>query len=77
MMIDQFDELLHQSKKRPLVYTAVLHPFIIGQPYRLRALRRALRHILRHRDDIWLTTPGTITSFCARLPAGTLPGSGA
>ncbi|MDF1791772.1 MAG: polysaccharide deacetylase family protein [Thalassobaculaceae bacterium] len=76
MMIDQFDELLHQSKKRPLVYTAVLHPFIIGQPYRLRALRRAMKHILRHRNEVWLTTPGRIASFCARLPAGTVPGSG-
>lgn len=76
MMIDQFDELLHQSKKRPLVYTAVLHPFIVGQPYRLRALRRAMQHILRHRNEIWLTTPGAIASFCSRLPAGTVPGSG-
>jgi allantoinase len=54
----------------------VLHPFIVGQPYRLRALRRAMQHILRHRSEIWLTTPGAIASFCARLPAGTLPGSG-
>ncbi|MDF1790718.1 MAG: polysaccharide deacetylase family protein [Thalassobaculaceae bacterium] len=75
MMIDQFDEMLHQSKKRPLVYTAVLHPFIIGQPYRLRALRRAMTHILQHRDEIWLTTPGEIASYCAGLPAGTVPGS--
>ena len=37
MMIDQFDEMLEQSRKYPLVYSVALHPFIIGQPYR-RAL---------------------------------------
>jgi len=76
MMIDQFDELLHQSAKRPLVFTAVLHPFIVGQPYRLRALRRAMAHILARRDEVWLTTPGEIAAHCACLPSGVVPGSG-
>ncbi|MDE4175412.1 polysaccharide deacetylase family protein [Phaeobacter sp. PT47_59] len=70
MMIDQFDEMLHQSKKRSLVYTIVLHPFVIGQPYRLRALRRALTHIMDHRDDIWISTPGEVaTHFAGLFPA--------
>jgi len=60
MMIDQFDEMLLQSRKWPLVYTIVLHPFVIGQPYRLRALRRALSHIASHRDELWITTPGEV-----------------
>ncbi|MFX4221858.1 MAG: polysaccharide deacetylase family protein [Thalassobaculum sp.] len=75
MMIDQFDEMLHQSQKRPLVYTAVLHPFVVGQPFRLRALRRAMAHILEHRDEIWLTTPGEIAGYCAGMPEGVIPGS--
>lgn len=58
MMIDQFDEMLLQSAKWPLVYTIVLHPFIIGQPFRLRALRRALHHIATRRDDLWTTDRG-------------------
>jgi len=37
-----------------------LHPYLIGQPYRLRHLRRALQHLCAHRDDVWLTTPGAI-----------------
>jgi allantoinase len=73
MMIDQFDEMLVQSARRPLVYTAVLHPFVIGQPFRLRALRRALAHILRHREQLWLTTPGEIARYCAGLPSGLIP----
>ena len=71
MMIDQFDEMLLQSAKYPLCYTIVLHPFVIGHPYRLRALRRALAHILQHRDDIWITTPGGVARHYAGLfPAG-------
>ena len=74
MIIDQFDEMLHQSRNAPLVFTLVLHPFVIGQPFRLRALRRALDHILKHRDDIWLTTPGGVANHVMSLPQGTVPG---
>ena len=63
MMIDQFDEMLLQSAKWPLVYTIVLHPFVIGQPFRLRALRRAFAHMMMKRDDLWLTTPGLVAEF--------------
>ncbi len=73
MMIDQFDELLHHSAKRPLVFNVSVHPFIIGQPFRLRAYRRALDHILKRRDEIWVTTPGEIARYCETLPESVLP----
>ncbi len=73
MIIDQFDEMLHQSRRRPLVFGISVHPFIIGQPFRLRAFRRALDHILRHRDDLWITTPGQIAKYCMTLPDDILP----
>ena len=75
MIVDHFDEMLLQSQKWPLVCSIVLHPFIIGQPFRLRALRRALAHILEHRAEIWLTTPGQVADYCMRMPKGTIPGS--
>lgn len=74
MITDQFDELLHQSAKRPLVCTIVLHSFIIGQPYRLRALRRALAHVLTRRDRVWVTTVGGVSAHIRTLPPGTVPG---
>jgi allantoinase len=74
-MIDQFDEMLDQSRKYPLVYSVALHPFIIGQPLRLRALRRAIRHIMEHHDVLWITTPGEIARYCEGLPKGIVPGS--
>jgi len=74
MVIDQFDEMLEQSRKQPLVCGIVLHSFIAGQPFRLRPLREAIKHILGHREDIWLTTPGEIATYCMSLPKGTIPG---
>ena len=75
MVTDQFDEMLAQSAKYPLVFSVALHPFVIGQPFRLRAFRDALRHIMARKDELWLTTPGEIARYCAGLPAGTVPGS--
>ena len=70
MMKDQFDEMLLQSRKWPLVFTIVLHPFVIGQPFRLRALRRALAHITARKDELWIATPGRIADFIySRAPA--------
>ena len=65
MIIDQFDEMLEQSQRQSLVMGIALHPYIVGQPYRLRHLRRALSHIASHRDEIWITTPGAIVDAVA------------
>ncbi|MBS0549635.1 MAG: polysaccharide deacetylase family protein [Proteobacteria bacterium] len=73
MIVDQFDEMRELSAARPLVMGVALHAYIVGQPHRLRHLRRALQHIVRHRDAIWLTTPGAIAAHCAALPAGIVP----
>ena len=75
MVVDQFDEMLEQSRKYPLVFAVSVHPFIIGQPFRLRAFRDAVHHIMRHRDRLWITTPGEIARYCESLPKGTIPGS--
>ena len=45
MIVDNFDEMRHQSARQPLVMGIALHPYIMGRPFRLRHLRRALRHI--------------------------------
>ena len=75
MVVDQFDEMLLQSQKYPLVFAVSAHPFIIGQPFRLHAFRGAVRHILEHREELWITTPGEIARYCENLPKGTIPGS--
>jgi peptidoglycan/xylan/chitin deacetylase (PgdA/CDA1 family) len=64
MIIDNFDEMLEQSVHQPLVMGIALHPYLVGQPYRLRHLRRALAHIAVQRERIWLTRAGEIHRYC-------------
>jgi allantoinase len=64
MIIDNFDEMLEQSVHQPLVMGIALHPYLVGQPYRLRHMRRALSHIATHREQIWLTRSGAIFEYC-------------
>jgi peptidoglycan/xylan/chitin deacetylase (PgdA/CDA1 family) len=74
MIIGQFEELLRQSARQPLVCGIALHTMIVGQPYRLRALREALQHIASHpqKDKVWFTRPSDIYDHCASLPKGTM-----
>jgi allantoinase len=65
MIIDQLHEMLEQTQAPdapPLVMGIALHPYIVGQPYRLRHLRRALEEVAQARDrgQVWMTTPGEI-----------------
>ncbi len=72
MIVDQFDEMMELSTARPLVMGVALHAYIVGQPHRLKHLRRALQHIVARRDEIWLTTPGEIAEHCESLPKGSV-----
>jgi len=67
LIVDNFDEMLQQSRAQPLVMGIALHPYIVGQPYRLRHLRRALEHIAAARDALWWTTPGRICDWVAGI----------
>jgi len=73
----QFEEMIEQSERQPLVFSIALHTMISGQPHRLRALRSGLARILAHPkfDRVWLTRPGDIAAYCESLPAGVIPGS--
>ena len=62
MIIDQFEEMRATAGDQPLVMSVILHSFISGQPFRLRALRRALDHILKAGEPLWFTQPGAIAS---------------
>jgi hypothetical protein len=68
LIIDNFDEMLEQARSQPLVMGIALHPYLVGQPYRLRHLRRALQHITAARGsgDVWIATPGAICQHAAQ-----------
>ncbi len=74
MIISQFEEMLAQSKAQPLVCGIALHPYIVGQPFRLRHLRLALKHIANRADSVWLCRPGEIAAHAEGLPPGVIPG---
>lgn len=75
IVVNQFDELHGRSSGRPLVMPLMLHPYITGQPFRLRPLRKALEHCLSKRFEkaVWLTRPGEIAEYCHSLAPGTVP----
>jgi allantoinase len=68
MIVDNFDEMLAQSKAQPLVMGIALHPYIVGQPYRLRHLRRALQHVTKTKKA-WWSTPGQICNVVSERKA--------
>ena len=51
-VIDQFDVLYKEGGR---VMSISLHPWVIGQPYRIGALEEALAHIMRH-PGVWPAT---------------------
>jgi peptidoglycan/xylan/chitin deacetylase (PgdA/CDA1 family) len=76
MIVDDFEERLRQVQADglPQVMGIALHPYIVGQPHRLRVLRRALSVVAQARDDAWITTAGAVFDHVAALPAGVVPG---
>ena len=52
MIVDEFDELLAAADDQPLVMSVVLHSFISGVPFRLRALDPGLGPPGRHRRGL-------------------------
>ena len=49
-LIDSFDQLHAESAERPKVMSIAIHPYISGQPHRIRHLRAVYDHIARHAD---------------------------
>lgn len=59
-LIDQFDQLYREATPtRGRVMAVSLHPWVIGQPYRIGALEEALDHMLRH-EGVWAATGSQI-----------------
>jgi allantoinase len=59
-LCDQFDVLYKESASMGGRVMAIsLHPWVIGQPYRMRALEEALAHIMRHKG-VWAATGSEI-----------------
>ena len=77
MLIDQFEEMIEQSERHPLVCNISIHPHVFGTPFRLRPLRKALQHCFSSKcmNRVWKCRPGEIADYCYAMPAGIVPGS--
>lgn len=62
MFKEQFDWLYEESASSGRFMNIGLHPHVIGQPYRIRALRDFIRYAKSH-DDIWWTTREEIAEW--------------
>jgi len=65
-VVDQFDEMLRQSERHALVMNVSVHPYVFGQPFRLRRLRQALAHCAG-RPGVWYCRPCDIADHCYAL----------
>lgn len=61
-LIDQFDQLYAEGATRPRVMGFGLHPFLSGQPYRIRYVAEALEHMLSH-SDVWFASADEIAAW--------------
>ena len=77
MLVDQFEEMVEQSAKHPLVCNISIHPYVFGYPFRLRPLRKALQHCFSSKfmDRVWKCRPGEIADYCYSMKPGIIPGS--
>ncbi|MFH1124571.1 MAG: polysaccharide deacetylase family protein [Pseudomonadota bacterium] len=62
MIIDQFDTLYREGAQQARVMCIALHPFLIGQAYRIGWLDKALSYIKGH-EDVWIATAGEIAGW--------------
>jgi peptidoglycan/xylan/chitin deacetylase (PgdA/CDA1 family) len=63
---DQFDQLWHDGQTAPRVMAIGLHPFIVGQPLRLKYLKQCLMHI-KGRPQTWLATGTEIYNWFSQF----------
>jgi hypothetical protein len=58
--MDQFNTLYRESETHGgRIMAITLHPWVIGQPYRIKSLARALEHVMGH-DGVWPATGAEI-----------------
>ena len=62
---DAFDTLYHEGERTGRLLALSLHPHLIGQPFRVKYLNKALAHICKH-NAVWKATGQEIIDSYAR-----------
>ena len=69
LLAESFDGLYEGSRESGLLMAFNLHPWLIGQPFRIGYLDQALGHIMR-RQGVWAATGSEITEWFKANPPG-------
>jgi peptidoglycan/xylan/chitin deacetylase (PgdA/CDA1 family) len=72
MAIEAFDRLYRDGEQSGRLLVLNLHPWTIGQPFRIKHLERVLEHVNR-RSGVWRATGGEIVSWFERTNANAAP----
>ena len=62
MVKDQFDTLYNEGVTNGRVLGIALHPYIIGAPFRIKALDRVLEYMAKH-QGVWFATGSEIVDW--------------
>ena len=62
MLCEQFDQLYEEGEQSGRVMSINLHPYLVGHPYRIKALDKALQYITSH-EHVWLATGGEVADW--------------
>jgi allantoinase len=65
-IVDQFETLYSESKSLARVMGIPLHPFLVGQPLRIKYFQRAIAH-MRKRQRVWFATGTEIAEAYERV----------
>ena len=66
LVCEAFDTLYREGQDSGRLLVLPLHPWCIGQPFRVRYLQQVLAHMEKH-DGVWATTGTEIASWYRRL----------
>ena len=66
LVCEAFDTLYREGRDSGRLFVLPLHPWCIGQPFRVRYLDQVLAHIRKH-DEVWVTTGAEIAAWYRRL----------
>jgi len=69
MLKEGFDTMYQDGAENGRLLVLNLHPWLIGQPFRIRYLNRALDHMTR-REGVWAATGSEIVEWYRRNPPG-------
>jgi peptidoglycan/xylan/chitin deacetylase (PgdA/CDA1 family) len=67
LVCEAFDTLYREGLDSGRLFVLPLHPWCIGQPFRVKYLDHVLTHVKKH-DEVWTTTGGEIAAWYRRLP---------